>query len=267
MLPLIPIIIGAGAGLLFGGSKKKYAQGGCVELNDGKKNEQLFTEIVDSLESDYEIPRYIAFEAVFDLDKRDINKKYLSQGKCPKEIAKMYFTGYIPSKIGWEGDGGSMYAKGGQLGLFQDVEEFEQGGVADIVGNKLLSRGFVKAKPKNSQRPAYQKGKYRFEIRTDERGIFVFEMKDSDPEKTLNYTSQNTVYSDINTMHELDIAIEKINGTYRGMEKLVGESAMYNGELIEIITRFYMSGELFYKAKYLDSLTLVTDNVPASEVF
>jgi hypothetical protein len=33
MLPLIPIIIGAGAGLLFGGSKKKYAQGGEVLPN------------------------------------------------------------------------------------------------------------------------------------------------------------------------------------------------------------------------------------------
>jgi hypothetical protein len=47
MFPLIPIIIGSGAGLLFGGSKKKYAQGG--ELG-------LFQDIRD-FENGGEIPK------------------------------------------------------------------------------------------------------------------------------------------------------------------------------------------------------------------
>ena len=105
-------------------SKKLYpklADGGEFGGNN-KSYEQLFTEIVDSLEDNYNVDREKAFRYVFKTTRWDETKNYLAQGKSPNQIAKTYYY-ELKDEESWgdvdEFNGGGQFAKGGKTGKKQ----------------------------------------------------------------------------------------------------------------------------------------------------
>jgi hypothetical protein len=106
-----------------GAYNMKYENGGMVEgkisrefsnLQNGVKAsyEKLFTEIVDSLESDFGVNREVAFKKVFNTKNWDKTRKFLNDGYAPNQVAQMFYKGEF-GKMKYE-DGGMM-AKGGRI--------------------------------------------------------------------------------------------------------------------------------------------------------
>jgi hypothetical protein len=98
-------------------NKYKYENGGMVEakisrefsnLQNGHKAsyEKLFTEIVDSLESDFDVNRDVAFKKVFNTKNWDKTRKFLNEGYAPNQVAQMFYKGEF-GKMKYE-DGGNM---------------------------------------------------------------------------------------------------------------------------------------------------------------
>lgn len=83
----------------------KFKEGGKIELIRGKNFEQLFTEIVDSLESDFGVNREVAFKKVFNTKNWDKTRKFLNEGYAPNQVAQMFYKGEF-GKMKYE-DGGN----------------------------------------------------------------------------------------------------------------------------------------------------------------
>jgi len=115
-----------------GAYNMKYEDGGMVEakisrefsnLQNGVKAsyEKLFTEIVDSLESDFDVNRNVAFNKVFNVSSWDKTKKFLNEGYAPNQVAQMFYKGEF---------GKMKYENGGMMGdNMNDCYCYEIGGL------------------------------------------------------------------------------------------------------------------------------------------
>jgi hypothetical protein len=165
---------------LFEKELTKYANGGGVEakisrefsnLKNGVKAsyEKLFTEIVDSLESDFDVNRGVAFKKVFNTKNWDKTKKFLNDGYAPNQVAEMFYKGEFGNMKYEEG---GMMAKGGFI-AYADWD----------YDNRL---GTFSSMQKMKEFAMKNKGKYDEIIFEDEYGDNIVVTKD-DTAKDLDY--------------------------------------------------------------------------------
>jgi hypothetical protein len=136
MLPLIPIIIGAGAGLLFGGSKKKYAQGGQFQYID------LFEDYENIPSEVQEILDRYAEQFGEDFGRMD----YKDMANMHKEIESFGYT--FDSYLDNQPFG--LRPIGVELNQLKGYEEFAKGGSVnyhkhwEVIGITLQGKKFKK---------------------------------------------------------------------------------------------------------------------------
>jgi hypothetical protein len=162
MLPLIPLIIGAGAGLLFGGSKKKYAQGGNtlptvkVKFKDPKYNYEtsVGSNVTESDARKYFVGKKFDMgifpkenmQTVVDIefyplgyskmsfdDFKETLQEYELEGGFGKTVERGYIMYYLPSDHPYFN---TKFKHRDIKKAYQEYLKFEKGG--DVVNENLL---------------------------------------------------------------------------------------------------------------------------------